>query len=276
VTRLLSYAGTTVALASTGERAERIEEFVFGAFPPETAAAPVAHYRCGPVAAGRLALHRDGVHLFEDADPGAVAETWMSAVSHDLAFHSRGGLLFHAGALAWRGGAVVLPGSIGAGKTTLTLWLATRGLGYLTDEMVFVADGGVAAAPCTRPLNLKSPSLQALAGTFDPAAHPEGVLASPIGALVSPAVLNPAPPGAPLPWALVLLPRWERGADGALDRLSRAEAGLELMQCLVNARNLPEHGFPAVARLAAAAPVWRLRYSRFDQLAPLEDLLGLR
>jgi hypothetical protein len=34
-------------------------------------------------------------------------------------------------------------------------------------------------------------------------------------------------------------------------------------------------GFPTVARLAAAAPAYRLRYSGFDQLGPLERLLGL-
>ncbi|MFN8459220.1 MAG: hypothetical protein U0401_31985 [Anaerolineae bacterium] len=48
--------------------------------------------------------------------------------------------------------------------------------------------------------------------------------------------------------------------------LSQAQAGLALMQCLLNARNLPEHGFPEVTRLIRQVPAYHLGYSHFGQL----------
>jgi hypothetical protein len=46
------------------------------------------------------------------------------------------------------------------------------------------------------------------------------------------------------------------------------------MTHLINARNLPEHGFAQVARLARKVPAYRMTYSSFAQLrAPLQDLL---
>ena len=53
-----------------------------------------------------------------------------------------------------------------------------------------------------------------------------------------------------------------------LRRLSRAQAGLELMQCLINARNLPDHGFPEVTRLARAMPAYKMTYANFAQIEP--------
>jgi len=34
---------------------------------------------------------------------------------------------------------------------------------------------------------------------------------------------------------------------------------------LVNARNLPENGFPAVLRLARTVPAWKIVYSKLDE-----------
>jgi hypothetical protein len=38
------------------------------------------------------------------------------------------------------------------------------------------------------------------------------------------------------------------------------------MGCLINARNLPEHGFLEVTRLARTVPAFSLRYGDFAQL----------
>jgi len=59
--------------------------------------------------------------------------------------------LFHAAALAWQGRGLLLPGKISAGKTTLTAWLLSRGLDYLTDELVFIPQGTVAVRGLARP-----------------------------------------------------------------------------------------------------------------------------
>lgn len=40
------------------------------------------------------------------------------------------------------------------------------------------------------------------------------------------------------------------------------------MQCLVNARNLPDHGFPEAARLCRAMPDYRITYGSFAAFEP--------
>jgi len=54
--------------------------------------------------------------------------------------------------------------------------------------------------------------------------------------------------------SLIIFPQYLPGGDFTTRSLSKAETGLELMQCLINARNLPEHGFPEVVRLAKRVP----------------------
>jgi hypothetical protein len=277
--RLIAFGGSSVALEWSGGTAARIADFLFSGFPPPApgAAPPLACYRLLPgVAPGSLVLTRDGVGIAEGRDAGTLAEGWLGVVSRELAWHSRGGLLLHAGALALPGGGLaLLPGGIGAGKTTLVLRLARRGLGYRSDEMTFVPAGSGDALPCLRPLNLKRGSFAVVAEFVDLTPSPQ-FLDNPQGCLLDPALFGAPAAASPLPVRLLLFPRFEAGAPFSLEPLGKARAGLELMQCLVNARNLPEHGFPDAAKLAAAAPAWSLRYSSFDQLAPLEALLELR
>ena len=277
--RLISYAGTTIALSWVGEDAAGIATFLFSGFPAPApgGGSPAAQYHCGPgCAPGKLALVRDGVMLWEGEDQGAAAETWLAAVSYDLANHSRNGLLFHAAALRAPCGGVILPAAAGSGKSTLALRLALSGFAWRTDELVFVREMTLEAMPALRPLSLKRAAADAVRGIVDLAADPGRVLECPGGWFLSPSLLAPDADPGPLPWNLMIFPRWKAGAAFSLARLTKAQAGLELMQCCVNARNLAEHGFPTATRLAAAAPAYRLRYGAFEQLAPLDDLLSGR
>lgn len=276
--RAISFAGSTVALSWAGDTATSTAAFLFGRIPSPAPGAgpPVARYHCGPGAApDRLSLVREGVLLYEGEQAGSLAEAWLSAVSYDLAANSRGGQLFHAGALASPKGGVVVPAPSGAGKSTLVLWLASRGLSYRSDELVFVPETTTEAHPCVRPLSLKRAAAAAVAPFFEPGEDPARALASPGGWLLAPSLLEPGPVAGTLPWSLLLFPRFDPCGPFELEPLSKARAAVELTTCFINARNLPVLGFPEVARLAAAAPAYRLRYSAFDQLGPLEELLGL-
>jgi hypothetical protein len=275
-TRTLRYGGSAVTVEYEAGRPAEIVEFLFGSLAPahgETRP-PLTGYR---VLAGKepgtLALQMNRNTVYEGTDEGRLAELLMSGVCHDLADRSRGGLLIHAGAMAWRGKAVLLAGAVGAGKTTMALWLANRGLVYLTDEMVFAGYGSLTLKPFVRPLNLKSPSRKPLKDAFDFEAHAGDLMATPAGDLIPPAVLGTTGERDDLPPALFLFPRYVPGGDASLERLTGAQAGLELMQCLVNARNLPDHGFKAAVRLGASAPACRLSYGSFDQIAHRIDEL---
>ena len=65
----------------------------------------------------------------------------------------------------------------------------------------------------------------------------------------------------------IVFPRFTEGSALNASPLSRAETGLGLMAGLINARNLPGHGFAEATRIARAIPAWRLEYGGFAQLA---------
>lgn len=66
---------------------------------------------------------------------------------------------------------------------------------------------------------------------------------------------------------LLLFPTYQPGAALRLGRLSPANAGLHLMRCLVNARNLPDHGLADVTRLVQRVPAYTLTYSSLTSVA---------
>jgi hypothetical protein len=218
--------------------------------------------------------------LYEGDDEATLAEMLLGETGYKLADKSQGGLLFHAGALAWKGKGLLLPGSIGAGKTTLTAWLALKaieGVEYLSDEMVFFPTGSDAMQTYTRPLNLKSPSRAVLKDLFDFEGHAERILSTDYGDLIAPELVSFAGPRDETPVSLIIFPRYEAGCEALFQPLSKAQAGLALMECLVNARNLPGHGFPEIARLARMAPAYKMRYAHFGQVGErIERLLGLK
>jgi hypothetical protein len=271
-TRLIAFAGNTVAIEYSGARPARIVDFVYRHMPSRDYDDPAPHvtFRIAPGGrAGNLALYRDGELTYAGASDACLAEKLLGDVGYALADKSRGGLLFHAGALAWDGKGLLLPGSIGAGKTTLTMWLALQGLGgltYLSDEMVFIHDGADAMQTYTRPLNLKSAARAALKDLFDFEGQADRLLSTTYGDLIPPELLSFAGPGDETPLSLIIFPRYAEGSKFELQPLSQAQAGLALMECLVNARNLQDHGFSEIVHLAQAAPAYRLRYADFAQI----------
>lgn len=280
-TRLIAFAGSTVAVEYSGARPARIVDFVYRHMPSGGYGDPAPHvtFRIAPGGrAGKLALYRDGELTYEGASDACLAEKLLGDVGFALADKSRGGLLFHAGALAWDRKGLLLPGSIGAGKTTLTMWLAVQRLGgltYLSDEMVFFPAGSHAMQPYTRPLNLKSGARAALRGLFDFEGQADRLMSTPYGDLIHPELLNFAGPGDEIPLSLIIFPRYVAGSEFELQPLSKAQAGLALMECLVNARNLPDHGFSGVVRLARTAPAYQMSYADFAQIGDrIERLLA--
>jgi hypothetical protein len=274
--RVIRYAGSAVSLEYEGERAAGVVEYLFGFVRDERGnnSPPSAGYRVAPGREpGSLVLFRESEQCWEGEEEGVLAEQLLGAVCRDLVESSGGGLVFHAGALSWRGKAVVIPGAVAAGKTTLTLWLTRKGLRYLTDEMVFFEFRDLKVQAFARPLNLKKPSRKYLGGIFDFERHERDIITTSAGYLISPGLLDDAVSPARPPVGLFLFPRYSPEKDAEILSLSGAQTGLELIKCLVNARNLPDHGFGATSRLGASAPAYLLRYSRFDQIQSAVDRL---
>jgi hypothetical protein len=266
-TRLITYAGNTLAIEYSGDLLARIVDFLYQHIPAEEDTPPRLTYRLlSEEGTERLALYRDDTVLYSGESEAVLAELLLSDTCHHLAAHSRGGLLFHAAGLAWAGQGLLLPGGIGGGKSTLAAWLVTKGWDYLTDELVFVPEGTEAMQTFTRPLNLKNPARAVLQDQFDFKTNAPHILSGPHSFLVPPTLLKPTNRLSQPPLSLIIFPHYLPGSDFSLRPLSKAQAGLELMQCLVNARNLPEHGFPEVTRLARQVPAYKMSYAHFDQL----------
>jgi hypothetical protein len=271
-TRLITFAGNSVAVEYSGPRPARIVDFLYRDVSADSTIPPHVTYRLMPGdEPGRLVLYRGDTLIYEGDSEATLAELLLGDTCYHLADQSRGGLLFHAAGLARAGKGLLLPGGVGAGKSTLAAWLAARGFDYLTDELVFVPQGADTMQTFTRPLNLKNPARAVLRNQVDFEGQAADILSSPQADLVSLTVLRPGnAPGEP-PVSLIIFPRYRPGSDFILRPLSRAQAGLALMECLVNARNLPEHGFPQIARLARLAPAYKLTYAHFQQIGEQID-----
>ena len=272
--RVVAYAGSTVVIEYHEARGARLIEALFRYAPTLAEAPPSATYRLRWFEdSQRLALYRGDMLIYLGQSEGHLAELLLGETCRRLAEHGRGGVLFHAAALSRGGRGIMLPGAIAAGKSTLTAWLTVNGFGYLTDELVFVAQGRDEMQPLVRPLNLKRPSRAVLQPWVDWSALSPYLLASDESDLIPPERLNPDCDGRPLPLGAILFPHYLPDSPLVLRRLSSAQAGLELLQCLANAPNLPDQGFAEAARLARLAPAYTLTYSCFEQLG--ECLQGL-
>jgi hypothetical protein len=274
-TRLVSFAGASLSIKYSGPRPTKIVDFLYQYLSPGSRHSPQLTYRLLPGdKPGRLVLYRGQTLLYAGDSEAVVAELLLGDTCHHLAAQSRGGMLFHAAGLAWQGQGLLLPGAIGAGKSTLAAWLLSRGFDYLTDELVFVPQGMEAMQTFTRPLNLKRPARPVWQNLFDFAGQTAHIFSSPHGDLIPPTLFRPANTLSEPPLNLIIFPLYQPGSDFVWRPLSRAQAGLELMQCLVNARNLPGYGFAEIARLARAAPAYQMRYADFAQLGQrVENLL---
>jgi hypothetical protein len=266
-----------VAIAYRGTRPTKIVNFLYRDTSTDDSIPPHATFR---LVTGddpdQLLLYREDALIYKGDCEATAAELLMSETCHQLADRSQGGLLFHAAALTWQGKGLLMPGKVRAGKTTLTAWLVTRGFNYLTDELVFVPHGSDTMQTFTRPLNLKKPSRGVLQRQFDFEEHAAHLLSSFLCDLVPPTLLKPTNVPRESLASLIIFPRYVPDGDFSLRPLSGAQTGLALMEYLVNARNLPEHGFPEIARLARTTPAYKMSYGNFDQIGErIEALMQL-
>ncbi len=172
------------------------------------------------------------------------------------------GPLFHAASIADNEGGILLCGKSGSGKSTLAAFLLQNGYAYLSDEVTQYLPLSHQISGFRRSLVLKPGS------SFLLAKHaPAGILRfSEGGAWVNARILTPAGLREHAIPRLVLFPRYCPDSSLVITPLSPPKALFHLLQTLVNARNLPQAGLPAVKQLAQQVPAFALTYSNLNEV----------
>lgn len=216
-----------------------------------------------------LLLYR-GEKLLCKGAPGKAAIRLLNRVIYELAKGTKSGLLFHAAALSRNGRSILMPGQSGSGKTFLAASLADNGYSYLTDEMTLVKSENYCLNGFYKPLHIKNPdafknqiaSKASCGNPTDP-----GCISMPVakGFLTNHFHVNHVKRHQSTKAAILIFPKYERGAKFRIKRLACAYTGLLLMQSLINARNLASHGFPEVSTLSRKVPGYIMTYGNSSQ-----------
>jgi hypothetical protein len=268
--RRIAFAGSVLDIEYRGKSAERVLTFLFRDLAQAEmpgASDPSAHFtyrlETDPES-GVLRLY-SGVELERECTSEAdMALYLVGQVCYQLASFSTGGLVMHAALVGQNGQGILLPGATGKGKSTLTAWLLRCGYDYLTDELVFMPNGEVQNGyGLARPLNIKKVTCFLLNDLFRISSASLRMMSNASVDLIPHELFGNGNVFMQIPICVVIFPCFQAGCAFELRRLSKAQAGFELMQCLINARNLLEHGFPNVINLARSIPAYQMVYGDF-------------
>jgi hypothetical protein len=184
-------------------------------------------------------LYCGEARIARSLDLEKVLDTLESHARLLVAARSRRGVFLHAGAVAWRGRALVLPGGSRSGKTTLVAELVRAGAAYLSDEFAVIR--GDRVEPYPKPLSVRDPH-------EEDRQRPVGVSA-----------LGGWQQRRPVPVGLVVLAEFERGAAWRVQALPPGRAMLLLLKHAVPARIAPRETLAALEGLVRSAPVVRVK-----------------
>jgi hypothetical protein len=219
-----------------------------------------------PWASHPWVVWRDGEPCETTLAPTYVVDYLLWEITRLLLENVAPHVPIHSGAVTVDGRAMVLAGRTQGGKSTLTAWLATRGWGFLSDEVAILDLSGhqPAVQPFWRPVGIRRggplESVIPVDDTDDPALVP----ASTIGSLSSAA-----------PLSAMVLPVYSPGHAGEPEPLTPAETLVGLTEHLPLLRQQGRQAFAAMARFAEAVPGYSLRVDDLDEAERrLRGLMG--
>jgi len=253
----ITFESFGVRVRLVADRADEVERAA-AVLPPgsQRSEGPVdITYALGSSSSEAYELSRDGTVFVDDLSLDD-AIWWLGRELSDLiAVRATDYVFVHAGAVAHKGRAIVMPGESHAGKSTLVAALVRAGAVYLSDDFAPIDAAGM-VHPYARPLSLRRQGPAQV--DYD------------IGSLGGVAGVEPVPLG------LVALTRYQQNADWRPRRLSAGDAVLALMANTVRARAQPGETLRALTRSVDGALALQSDRDDADALAPLllADLAG--
>lgn len=229
----------------------------------------------------------DGESVYPMLRPGSLMSHVLMEMNQQAVRSSRGrGLVpLHAAAVRGGHGTVLFPGASHSGKTTLATALAARH----GDRVRFVADEVSALDPADlsirvygKPSALRTASVQLLAPFVARLRKPAGMFEEderfvPPSALTSAQHVVAGAPRSAAPVSAVVFPRFDESlqrSDGPhLASLTPGEVLERLMQSVLGTGPINAATFNELARVAASAAGFDLRYAHLDDV--LDELTML-
>ena len=180
-------------------------------------------------------LYGNHLRLARSLDVDEVFERLESDLRLFVAEVARHRVFVHAGVVAWKGKAIVLPGRSFSGKSTMVAALVRAGATYYSDEYaVFDSRGRV--HPFPKPLEIRD------SGEYKQKKFAVESLGGRTGVK-------------PIPVGLVLATEFKAGASWRPRQLSAGKAVLALLSHTVSARRRPEKSLATLQRVVAEAQI---------------------
>ncbi len=213
----------------------------------------------------QFSISKDGADLFSKLSFEQVLFHLMQDGLTQLNGASSTQMVFHAAGLALDERGLILCGKSGSGKSTLTAFLVMHGFQYLTDEVIsYPLAGGEMSGFC-RSLLLKKGSAFLWQGKENEFDGKGFYLFKEGNAWVAPTLLNASAVRGSVTPRVLIFPTYKANAEFQTERLSPANTLFRLLQTLVNARNLPNHGIDAASQLSRQVTAFSLIYSDLEQ-----------
>lgn len=197
-------------------------------------------------------LYADAARAARSFDWELVLETLEARLRLFVAEFAQRRVFVHAGVVAWRGRALLLPGRSMSGKTTLVAELVRAGARYYSDEYA-VLDAQGRVHPFAQPLQLRAP------GETRQTKHAVAEFGGRAGVK-------------PLPVALVVVSQYAPDAVWRPRTVTPGQGVLELLAHTVSARRAPAVAITTLQRVTTQAPVWKSK--RGEATAAAAQLLN--
>lgn len=261
--QLIHFAGGTVRIRSDHPGISKTLEIHFKHCSTENGPI-VANYLVTAVNDTDFTVSVDGSDLFSKINYDKALWLLMQDVITSLNGLSTTDLVFHAAALALANSGVILCGQSGSGKSSLAAWLTASGFQYLTDEVIALPIDGDEISGLCRSIVLKRGSAFIWQHWLQKK-DVDGFLQFNEGSVwIEPALFNTEAIRAAVKPRVLIFPRYLPEAELHVEPLTPANALFRLLQCLVNARNIPDHGMSATTRLARQVTAFSLTYSNIE------------
>lgn len=197
-------------------------------------------------------LYNNHARAARSREPQDVFDELERDLSMYIAEAARRRLFVHAGVVAWKGKAIVIPGRTLAGKTTLTAEFVRAGATYYSDEYaVFDARGRV--HPYARPLGIREngPTEKSVKHSIEKLGGVAG--------------------DKPLPVGMILVSEYKENGKWHPREISAGQGAMALLANTLAARIKPEVALPTLQQAVEGATI--LKSSRGEAKEVVDSVL---